>query len=263
MTPDEPGSPATAVPGDGAAAVEVSDLSRAFGGVHAIERVSMRVPAGQRRAIIGPNGAGKTTLFNCLTGALRPTAGRIALFGRDVTLLPEHRRAALGVARTYQITNLFGGLTVLENVLLALNGTRARKWVMHRPVERYRETRERALAALEGIGLAGRSTATVRLLSYGERRQLELALAMVSEPRVLLLDEPAAGLAPAERAHLAEMVAGIDREVTLILIEHDMKVALGLADRVTVLHQGRIIVEGAPEEVQLDSQVREVYLGRA
>ena len=242
-------------------ACEVAGLHKAFGGIHAVDGVSMRVPTGERRAIIGPNGAGKTTLFGCLTGALRPTAGRIMLFGRDVTGVAEHRRATMGVGRTYQITNVFPALTVLENVLLALHGTSSRKWVMYRPVDRYREARERALAALERIGLDGRSGVPVRLLSYGERRQLELALALVGEPRMLLLDEPAAGLAPAERVRVGETIAAIDRSVTVVLIEHDMTIALGLADHVTVLHRGRVIVEGPPDLVQADRQVREVYLG--
>jgi branched-chain amino acid transport system ATP-binding protein len=244
-----------------ATALEVADLRKTFGGIHAVDGVSMRVPAGQRRAIIGPNGAGKTTLFGCLTGAVRPTAGRIALFGRDVTGVAEHRRAAMGMGRTYQITNVFPALTVLENVLLALNGTNRRKWVMHRLVERYTDARERAVAALQRIGLDGRAGAPVRLLSYGERRQLELALALVAEPRVLLLDEPAAGLAPAERKSVAETIGAIDRSVTVVLIEHDMKIALVLADHVTVLHRGRVIIEGSPDVVQRDQQVREVYLG--
>jgi branched-chain amino acid transport system ATP-binding protein len=244
-----------------AAANEVAGLRKAFGGVHAVDGVSMRVPVGQRRAIIGPNGAGKTTFFNCLTGAMPPTTGRIALFGEDVTRMAEHRRAARGVARTYQITNVFPGLTVLENVLLALNGTHPRKWAVHRPVERYRDVQDRARSALARIGLEARSRAPVRLLSYGERRQLELALAMACEPRVLLLDEPAAGLAPADRARLADAIARIDRTVTVILIEHDMTVAFGLADHVSVLHRGRLIVEGPPAAVQADPQVREVYLG--
>lgn len=244
-----------------AAALEVVDLQKAFGGVQAVAGVSMSVPAGQRRAIIGPNGAGKTTLFSCLTGALRATAGRIALFGRDVTGLAEHRRAALGIGRTYQITNLFPALTVLENVLLAVNGTSRRKWVMHRSVDGFAETRERAMSTLARIGLAERRDAPVRLLSYGERRQLELALALVAAPRVLLLDEPAAGLAPAERRRVGEAIAAIDRAVTVVLIEHDMTIAMGLADHVTVLHRGRVIVEGPPAVVQANAQVREVYLG--
>jgi branched-chain amino acid transport system ATP-binding protein len=244
------------------AALAVSGLSKVFGGIVAVDGVSMEVPVGERRAIIGPNGAGKTTLFNCLTGALRPSAGRIALFGRDVTGLAEHRRAALGVGRTYQITNLFPALTALENVLLGVNGTRRCKWTMHRTVDSDRESRERALATLDRIALGGRASVPVRLLSYGERRQLELAVALVAAPRVLLLDEPAAGLGPAERRRMAEAVARVDRSVTVVLIDHDMEIVFGLADHVMVLHRGRVIVEGPPGHVQGNPQVREVYLGR-
>jgi ABC-type branched-subunit amino acid transport system ATPase component len=247
----------------GSAAIEVRGLEKTFGGVVAVSGVSLEVAPGERRAIIGPNGAGKTTLFNCLTGALRPTAGRVALFGRDVTDMAEHRRVALGVGRTYQITNVFPALTALENVLLARNGTTAAKWRMHRPVERDGAARRQALAALEGMGLVERAGVPARLLSYGERRQLELALALVSRPRVLLLDEPAAGLAPAERRRMADAIAGVDRAVTVVLIDHDMEVVFGLADRVTVLHRGRVIAEGTPDRIQADPQVREVYLGRA
>ena len=245
-----------------AVALELADVRKTFGGVHAVEGVSMRVAAGERRAIIGPNGAGKTTHFSCLAGALRPTSGRIALFGRDVTTVAEHRRAAMGVRRTYQITNVFPRLSAVDNVLLALHGTRRRKWVMHRSVDGDVAAREQAVETLHRFGLEGRGEIPVRTLSYGERRQLELALALVTEPRLLLLDEPAAGLAPAERARLAETLAGIDRRVTIVLIEHDMKIALALADHVAVLHRGRVIVEGPPGVVQRDPQVREVYLGQ-
>src|SRR4029434_11203055 len=171
-------------------AMEVADLRKAFGGIHAVDGVTMRIPTGQRRAIIGPNGAGKTTLFACLTGALRPTAGRIALFGREVTGVAEHRRAAMGVGRTYQITNVFPGLTVLENVLLALHGTSPHKWLMYRQVDHYREARDRALAALERIGLDGRSGVPVRQLAYGERRPLQAALAPLCAPRGLPPHQP-------------------------------------------------------------------------
>jgi branched-chain amino acid transport system ATP-binding protein len=243
-------------------AIETVALSRSFGGVHAVDGASLRVPAGQRRAIIGPNGAGKTTLFNCLTGVLRPTSGRILLFGADVTSMPEYRRARLGVGRTYQISNVFLGLSVLENVVLAVHGTWSRKWMVHQSVERLGDTRERALAELDRVGLVHRRDVVVRSLSYGERRQLELALAMASRPRVLLLDEPAAGLAPAERQRVSELIANIPRDVTIILIEHDMSVVMGLADEVTVLHRGTVILDGPPEIIQGNAEVREVYLGR-
>src|SRR6266852_5540924 len=204
-------------------------LAVRFGGLRALNNVNLAVAAGEIRAIIGPNGAGKTTLFNCLTGVLRPTSGRILLFGVDVTSMPDYRRARLGVGRTYQISNVFLGLTVLENVVLAVHGTRPRKWMVHRAVERLDDTREQALAEMDRVGLVHRRDVVVRALSYGERRQLEVALAMAGRPRVLLLDEPAAGLAPAERQRVSELIANIPRDVTVILIEHDMSVVMGLA----------------------------------
>ncbi|MFQ5519935.1 MAG: ABC transporter ATP-binding protein [Candidatus Methylomirabilia bacterium] len=242
-------------------AVEVVELTKAFGGLRAVDGISMRVPTGQRRALIGPNGAGKTTLFNCITGSAAPSAGRIFLFGIDITYLAEHRRTAMGMGRTYQITNVFHKLTVMENVLLALQGTIRQKWVLHRSIGAFRESRARALEELERVGLTARASDPVRLLSYGERRQLEFALALANRPRLLLLDEPASGLSPGERQRIAETIAQLPREITIILIEHDMSLALGLADQVTVLHRGRVILEGTRGEVQANPQVREVYLG--
>jgi branched-chain amino acid transport system ATP-binding protein len=242
-------------------AVAVEGLVKEFGGLRAVDRVSLRVAAGQRHVLIGPNGAGKTTLFHCVTGTLRPTAGRVALFGHDVTGLAEHRRTALGLGRTFQISNVFTDLAVLENLLLAALGTQRRKWVMHRPVAAFGVLREAALESLERVGLAGRAADAVRRLSYGERRQLELGLALAARPRALFLDEPCAGLSPAERQRISALIAGLPRSLTVVMIEHDMDVALGLADRVTVLHRGRAILEGTPAEVQRHPEVREVYFG--
>jgi branched-chain amino acid transport system ATP-binding protein len=243
-------------------AVEVAEVTKEFGGLRAVDRVSLRVAAGERRVLIGPNGAGKTTLFHCITGTLRPTAGRVALFGRDVTRLAEFRRTALGLGRTFQISNVFLDLTVLENLLLAALGTLRRKWVIHRSVDAFADLRQAARRALDLVGLAPRLHESVRRLSYGERRQLELGLALAAAPRVLLLDEPCAGLAPAERQRISTLIRDLPRSITLLMIEHDMDVALGLADRVTVLHRGRVIVEGPPPDVQADAEVREVYFGR-
>jgi len=242
-------------------AVEVTGLTKAFGGVYAVERVSMKVPLGERRALIGPNGAGKTTLFNCINGSLHPNEGKVFLLGKEVTHLAEHQRTAMGIGRTYQITNVFHKLSVVENVFLAILGTQKKKWSLFRPVEAFRENLTQAREQLERVGLARRTLDSVRQLSYGERRQLEIALALASHPRVLLLDEPASGLAPAERQRIGEIIAQLPRDITVIFIEHDMDVALGLADRVTVLHQGRIILEGAPDEVRANPEVREVYFG--
>jgi branched-chain amino acid transport system ATP-binding protein len=243
-------------------AVEIAELSKTFGGVHAVEKVSLKVPVGQRRVLIGPNGAGKTTLFNCITGALPPTSGRIFLFGKEVTHLAEHRRTAMGLGRTYQITNVFPDLTVLENIILSIQGTTREKWVLHRPVKSFSETLDRAAAELERVGLKHRQADSVHLLSYGERRQLELALALASRPRVLFLDEPCSGLSPSERQRIFSTITQLPREMTIVCIEHDMQVALGLADQVAVLHRGRLILEGPPEEVKLNPEVREVYLGK-
>ena len=244
-------------------AIEVQGLAKVFGGLRAVDGVSLTVPKGERRVLIGPNGAGKTTLFHCVTGTLEPSAGRVALFGRDVTHLAEHRRTALGMGRTFQITNLFGELSLLENLSLAILGTGRRKWVMHRPLERFSDVRAQALAGLEAVGLGDRAGEQVKNVSYGERRQLELALALDTRPKVLFLDEPCAGLSPSERQKISRMIAALPREITLVMIEHDMDVALGLADRVTVLHRGRVILEGSPQEVQANPEVREVYFGHA
>lgn len=243
-------------------AVEVVELTKTFGGIHAVEGVSMKVPIGQRRVLVGPNGAGKTTLFNCITGNISPSKGRIFLFGREVTNMAEHSRTAMGIGRTYQITNVFHKLSVLENVLLAVHGTTRQKWVLHRSVNDFPESLSRATEELDRVSLSHRASVSVQHLSYGERRQLELALALASKPRVLLLDEPASGLSPGERQRIAEIVAQLPRHITVILIEHDMSVALGLADQVTVLHRGRVILEGSPDEIQTNPEVREVYLGK-
>jgi branched-chain amino acid transport system ATP-binding protein len=244
-------------------AVEVTDLRKQFGGLRAVDGVSLAVRQGERRALIGPNGAGKTTLFHCITGTLSATSGTIALFGRDVTRLPESGRTALGMARTFQITNVFTDLTLVENVVLAMLGTARRKWVMHRPLTAFPELATRAAEGLESVGLGGRANEPVHLLSYGERRQLELALALNSNPKVLFLDEPCAGLSPSERQRFSRMIAALPREITLVMIEHDMDVALGLADRVSVLHHGQLIFEGSPDAVEANQEVREVYFGNA
>jgi branched-chain amino acid transport system ATP-binding protein len=243
-------------------AVEVVGLTKTFGGVHAVEKVSMKVPIGQRRALIGPNGAGKTTLFNCITGTFPATSGKIFLFGKDVSRLAEHRRTAMGIGRTYQITNVFHDLTVLENVILAVQGNMPQKWIMHRSVNGFSDSLKRAGEELDRVGLTQRTHDAVQHLSYGERRQLELALALASKPRVLFLDEPCSGLSPGERQRIAEIIGEFPQDITVILIEHDMSVALGLADQVAVLHHGRIILEGTPDEVRSNQEVREVYFGK-
>jgi branched-chain amino acid transport system ATP-binding protein len=242
--------------------VEVSDLVKEFGGLRAVDGVSLSVATGERRVLIGPNGAGKTTLFHCITGTLAATAGRVSLFGRNVTHVAEHRRTALGIGRTFQISNVLLPLSLHENLVLAGIGIDRKKWVMHRAVGSFESLGVRAHEGLERVGLAHRANDTVSRLSYGERRQLEFAIALASRPQVLFLDEPCAGLAPGERQGIARMIAALPRDLTVLMIEHDMDVALGLADRVTVLHRGRVMLEGTPGEVQANPEVREVYFGR-
>jgi len=244
-----------------AEALRVDGLAREFGGVRAVDGVTLAVGAGERRVLIGPNGAGKTTLFHCITGTLRPSSGTVALFGREITQVSEPGRTALGMSRTFQISNVFADLAVVENMILALLGTDRRKWIPYRPVGAFGAVRTRALEGLARVGLDHRAEAPARLLSYGERRQLELALALNTRPRVLFLDEPCAGLSPSERQGISRTIAALPREITLVMIEHDMDVALALADRVTVLHHGRVILEGTPGEVQANPEVREVFFG--
>ena len=244
-------------------AIEVDRLSKVFGGLRAVDDASLTVTSGERRVLIGPNGAGKTTLFNCIAGTLRPTTGRVMLFGEDISSLAENRRTARGMGRTFQISNVFTDLTAHQNLMLAIVGTDARKWIMHRPVSAFAAERAQALEGLARVGLGDRADELVKFLSYGERRQLELALALNVNPKVLLLDEPCAGLSPRERQRFSQLIAALPREITLIMIEHDIDIALALADRVTVLHHGRVILDGTPGEVQTNAQVREVYFGRA
>jgi len=242
-------------------AVEVEALAKVFGGLRAVDGVSLSVAPGERRALIGPNGAGKTTLFHCITGTLQAASGRVRLLGHDVTHLPEHRRTILGMGRTFQITNVFTDLSLCENLALAIIGTDRRKWVAYRSLQSFPAIREQALAGLAAVGLQERADHPVKQLSYGERRQLELALALNTRPKVLFLDEPCAGLSPSERQRIFGMVRALPRDITVVLIEHDMDVALGLADRVTVMNRGQVMAEGTPEEVQANPDVRDVYFG--
>jgi branched-chain amino acid transport system ATP-binding protein len=242
-------------------ALELRGVSKAFGGLHAVDGVALAVRPGERRALIGPNGAGKTTLFNLISGELPVTDGTITLFGRDVTRTAPHRRAALGLARTFQITNVFPSLTVLENCLLAVQALSPVKFAMHRPLTGYGAQEARARATLEAVGLGGRAGAAVKHLSHGEQRQLEIALALAGRPRVLLLDEPTAGLSPAESQLMADLVKRLDPAITVLLIEHDMDIAFEIVRHVTVLHYGRVIADGTRDEVKANPLVREIYLG--
>jgi branched-chain amino acid transport system ATP-binding protein len=240
----------------------LSDVVVAFDALRAVDCVSMSVPRGQRRAIIGPNGAGKTTLFNAIAGMLPPTSGRIAFDGHDITKLPPHRRAHLGVSRTFQITNLFPRLSVQDNMMLALRGRSARKFSLFGASGTDPDEAPKIAAALEAVRIGARADIMVSDLSYGEQRQLEIALSLVTNPRLLLLDEPAAGLSPSERSMVADIIRSLDRDITVVLIEHDMDLALGLVDLVTCMFEGKVLVEQSPDEIRRNKQVQEVYLGR-
>jgi branched-chain amino acid transport system ATP-binding protein len=236
-------------------------VGRRFGGLHAVREVDLEVVPGERRAILGPNGAGKTTLFNVITGDFPPTSGRIELFGRDVTNEPARRRAKLGLARTYQQSRLFLGLTVEDNIYLSILGVESGHL---RPVILPRKDsaiRERAREAAGRVAIDSKLGELVGSLSHGEHRQVAVAMALASRPKALMLDEPAAGLSRGERILLTELLLALDREITLILIEHDMDVALRVAERVTMMHDGRVIVEGTPAEIRANELVHELYLG--
>ena len=242
-------------------ALALKDLCKAFGGLQVTRNVNLSVEPGERRLIIGPNGAGKTTLFNQITGDLKPSSGSIHVFGRDITRIASRQRAHIGIARTYQIITLFARDTLLRNVMLALLGLSPLRWNPFVDLERQEHLRERAQAALARVGLADIAERRLSETSYGERRRVEIAMALAQEPKLLLLDEPFAGLSADERRDVRGLLAGIPRDVTIIMIEHDMDVALDLADRITLLHFGEVIVEGTRAEVVEDPRTREVYLG--
>ena len=242
-------------------ALRLDNVIKAFGGLRAVDGVSLAVEPGERRALIGPNGAGKTTLFNLIAGALPVTHGTITLFGRNVTRAAAHRRAWLGLARTFQISNLFPSLTVLENCLLAVQALTPARLAMHKALAGYRDLHDRARRTLEAVGLADKARTTVRELSHGEQRQLEIGLALAGAPKLLLLDEPTAGLSPAESRHMAQLLATLDPAMTVLIIEHDMDIALEIARHVTVLHYGRVIADGTRDEIRAHPMVREIYLG--
>jgi branched-chain amino acid transport system ATP-binding protein len=236
-------------------------VSRHFGGLKAVDEVTLTVRPGQRHALIGPNGAGKTTLFNVISGELPASHGRITLFGTDVTRMAPHKRAALGIARTFQITKLFTNLTVMENLLLACEALDSRKLVVYRRASSYPDLTTRAAGLIEQFGLTGRTAEYARNLSYGEQRKLEVALSMAGRPRLLLLDEPMAGLSAGESRSMHDILEKIDRSIAVLLIEHDMDIAFAFAERVTVLHQGRVLTEGSRDEVSANPAVQQIYLG--
>jgi branched-chain amino acid transport system ATP-binding protein len=239
----------------------IRGLSKSFGGLHAVNNITLELYPGSRTGILGPNGAGKTTLFHLITGVFPPSSGQILLFGRDVTRWPSYRRTGLGMARTFQITTLFPKLTVLDNVLLAVQGLRRMKFVMWRPLQSYREVHAKAQALLERVGFWERRQVEIRHLSHGEQRQLEIVLALASDPQLLLLDEPAAGLSSGESQEMATFLRNLDPHLAILIIEHDMDVAFAVVDSITVLHYGEIVEAGSPDQIRTSPRVREIYLG--
>jgi len=249
-------TPALEVP-----ALEVLGLSKRFGGLPATKDVSLTVMPGERRLIIGPNGAGKTTLFNLVTGDLSPDTGSVKLFGQELLRLPTQQRVHLGLARTYQILTLFPKETLVHNVMLALLGLDRLRWNVWTFLSGQRHLHDAAREALTLVGLGGSADRTVAETSYGERRRLEMAMALAQKPKVLLLDEPLAGLSQEERSQVREVLSRVPRDVTIVMIEHDMDSALAFAERITLLHYGEVIVEGTRAEVVADPRTKEVYLG--
>jgi branched-chain amino acid transport system ATP-binding protein len=243
------------------ALLEIERLSKRFGGVVASDAIALAVPQGELHAIIGPNGAGKTTLISQLAGEIAPDAGHIRFAGRDITALPIFRRSQLGLARSFQITSLFLDFTVLDNVALAVQAHAGHSFRFWRDARSQSELRTPARAALARVGLAGRADVVVSNLSHGEHRQLEIAMALATTPRMLLLDEPMAGMGPDESARMVKTLRELKRELTILLIEHDMEAVFALADRITVLVYGRIIASGTPEAIRANAEVRQAYLG--
>jgi len=258
------GSPAPAVAGRGGTAasdtvLRIEGLSVRFGGLAALNNVSMTVPRGQIRAIIGPNGAGKSTFFNCVTGVLRPTGGRILFEGDDITGLPPHRISQKAIARSYQITNILPGATVLENVRVAVQ-SRHHSWALFRHHRAYQDVIAEARTVLASVGLAEKEEELAANLSHGEQRNLEIGIALGTEPRLLCLDEPTAGMSVSETHATVELIRRIAANLTILIVEHDMEVVMGLAQVITVLHYGEVLAEGAPAEIQANARVQEVYL---
>jgi branched-chain amino acid transport system ATP-binding protein len=241
--------------------LRLRELSCRFGGLQAVNRVNLEIRGGERRAILGPNGAGKTTLFNLIAGDVFPSAGQVEVFGKDVTATPARKRVKLGITRTFQTSRLFPLLSVEENIYLAVLGAEGGHL---RPLRLPQDEAfsERARRIGQRVGLSDRLAVLVGSLSHGEQRQLEIALALAGKPKIVMLDEPAAGLSPAERGFLTELLLSLDPNVTLMVVEHDMDVALRVAQLVTVMHEGRVVADGTPADIRANQLVHDLYLGR-
>jgi branched-chain amino acid transport system ATP-binding protein len=241
--------------------IAIRGLSKSFGGLRATDRVDLDVPDGETHAIIGPNGAGKTTLIGHLAGDLRPDAGTTRFAGRDVTRLDAPARSRLGLARSFQITSIFRDFSALDNVALAVQAHAGHSFRFWRPARAERALREPARAALDAVGLSGRAEVLAANLAHGEQRQLEIAMALATRPRLLLLDEPVAGMSLEESQRMVRVLGGLKGRVTIVLVEHDMDAVFSLADRISVMVHGRIVATGTPEEVRGNAEVRRAYLG--
>jgi len=258
------GATAPAEDGRGRSAAEsailrIEGLTMRFGGLAALNQVSLAIPRAEIRAIIGPNGAGKSTLFNCITGVLTPTSGRIVFDGDDITGLPPHQISKKAIARSYQITNLLPGATVLENVRIAVQ-SRHHSWSLLRHHRSYRDVIDRARTVLDSVGLADKADELAANLSHGEQRNLEIGIALATEPKLLCLDEPTAGMSVTETHATVELIRRIAADLTILIVEHDMEVVMGLARTITVLHYGEVLAEGSPTAIQANQRVQEVYL---
>jgi branched-chain amino acid transport system ATP-binding protein len=242
-------------------ALKVEGLSKHFGGVAAVDDVSFSVQPGEHVVIIGPNGAGKTTLFNLINGQLAPTRGRIHFFGRDVTAAAIHTRAHLGMARSFQIISLLTELTVLDNTLLALHGTKPHRFNVFRRIFSYPDIRERTREVLENLGLWTQREAQVKNLAYGEQRRLEVGLGLAVQPKLLLLDEPSAGLTKEEGAEIIEIIRNLGEDLTVLIVDHDLDLVFEVAQRIIVLHYGSKLADGSPEVIKSDRRVMEIYMG--
>ena len=241
------------------AILRTEGLTRRFGGLTALNDVSIAIPRGEIRAVIGPNGAGKSTLFNCITGVLPPSEGRILFDGDDITGLPPHRISQKAIARSYQITNILPGATVLENVRIAVQ-SRHHSWSLLRHHRSYGDVIDRARVVLASVGLADKAEELAANLSHGEQRNLEIGIALATEPKLLCLDEPTAGMSVTETHATVELIRRISANLTILIVEHDMEVVMGLARTITVLHYGAVLAEGAPADIQANTRVQEVYL---
>lgn len=241
--------------------LRVEGLSKDFGGVHVLSDVSFSVKVGERLAIIGPNGAGKTTLFNLINGQLPPTSGRIYWWGQDITTMATHGRAHLGQGRSFQIISLFLNITVLDNTLITLHGTKRSRFQMLRPTNGYKHLLTKAQEVLTAVALWEKKDEMVKNIAYGEQRRLEIALTLALEPKLLLLDEPSCGLTSVESADIIGMIGKLGGDIAVLFVAHDMDLVFGMAERIIVIHYGKVIADGIPEEIKADPRVKEIYMG--